>query len=146
MRLVSRQEFAKLLLDEGIPFDDRKNLVINDFGLEIPSDIQSSEALLEYVYDYYLKAMEVLQLEKKKLYVKSEKKPREGTVKDWIVNYIITKKSLTQAELRKAVDERFEYSKDGKSPRTRIRKVLMEMESSKLIRRSGPDSIEYIGV
>lgn len=146
MTLVTKEEFAKLLLDDSIPFDDRKNVVLNDFHIEVPSDIVDAQPLLDFVYDYYLKAMDIYQMDKKKTYVKADRKVKSGTVKEWIVNYIIENKEMTVDQLKKAVDGAWEYSKDGKSPRTRIRKVLLQMEAEKLIQRDPKtNSIKFIG-
>jgi len=146
MKLVTKEEFARLLLDETIPFDDRKSVVVNDFHIEIPPDLSTSESLLTFVYDYYIKAMEIYQMEKKRVYVKAPKKERKGTIKEWIINYIVETKELTLEQLKKAVNAEFEYSKDGKSPRTRIRKVLTQMETEKLILRDHEhNTIKFIG-
>jgi hypothetical protein len=129
MRVVTREEFGRIFLNASYSFEEKLDLVREDFKLEIPPEIRNAEDLLEYVYDKYIKTMELyhLQEERKFRKEKSSRKKAEGTVKEWIVNFIFDHKKVSYSDLFSAVDDQFGYSQNGKSPRTRIKNVLKEL-------------------
>lgn len=135
METVTREDLAKLLLREDLSFEEALLTVKDEFRIPVPPEIETSEALLEHVYNYYIQSIELYQLASKELYKKEKSESeKEGTKKEFIVNYIITKKDLTLKELHDAVDEEFEYSKIGKSPRTRCRKVIQQLRNQNKIK------------
>lgn len=145
MELVTKQDLANLILNNDIPFDERKELITQEFHIDLPPDIEDGEPLLNFVYDYYLKMVELYQLKDRSLY-KVEKKPteREGTIKEFIINTIIVKKNLSIGELQKIVDEEYNYSDVGKTPRTRCRKVIQQLTIQKKITVTSEKQIIWI--
>jgi hypothetical protein len=134
MELVTKQDLANLLLNKDIPFDERKELITQEFHIDLPPEIEDGEPLVDFVYDYYLKMVELYQLKDRTLY-KVEKKPteRDGTIKEFIINIIMVKKNLSILELHKIVDDEYKYSEIGKTPRTRCRKVIQQLTLQKKI-------------
>lgn len=145
MELVSRQDLANLILNKDVPFDERKDLITQEFHIDLPLEIEDGEPLLDYVYSYYLKMVEQYQLKDRTLY-KTEKKPteREGTIKEFIINTIMVKKSLSIKELHEIVDVEYNYSKIGKNPRTRCRKVIQQLQTQMKILVSSEKQITWL--
>jgi len=145
MELVTKQDLANLILNKDIPFDERKELITQEFHIDLPPDIEDGESILNFVYDYYLKMVELYQLKDRSLY-KVEKKPteREGTIKEFIINTIMVKKNLSIGELQKIVDEEYKYSDVGKTPRTRCRKVIQQLTLQKKITVTSEKQIIWI--
>jgi len=145
MELVSRQDLANLILNKDVPFDERKDLITQEFHIDLPLEIEDGEPLLDYVYSYYLKMVEQYQLKDRTLY-KTEKKPteREGTIKEFIINTIMVKKSLSIKELHEIVDAEYNYSKIGKNPRTRCRKVIQQLQTQMKILVSSEKQITWL--
>lgn len=146
MELVTKQDLGNLILNKEIPFDERKELITQEFHIDLPPDIEDGEALVNFVYDYYLKMVELYQLKDRTLY-KTEKKHNEkqGTIKEFIINTIMVKKQLYIGELHKIVDEEYEYSNVGKTPRTRCRKVVEQLRILNKITVTSEKLITWIG-
>jgi len=147
MELVTKQDIANLILNNDIPFDERKELITQEFHIDLPLDIEDGEPILNFVYDYYLRMVELYQLKDRTLY-KTEKKPEEkdGTIKEFIVNTLMVKKNLSISELHKIVDDEYKekYSEVGKTPRTRCRKVIQQLTIQKKITVTSEKQIIWI--
>jgi hypothetical protein len=131
MEIVSKEQFAALILDEDVAFDERKELVIKEFGITLPDEIQDGEPFLEHVYGIYQLAIEKYKLTEKMMYRKEEKpKEREGTIKEFIIKTIIEEKNLLITGLHKIINEAYpdRYVKQGKNSRTRCRKVIDQLK------------------
>lgn len=148
MEIVSIDDFRRLLLDSLSSFDERKELVIEEFGIDLPPDLEDGEPFLLFVYDYYIKSINVYNLTEQRIIKKGSKQvERTGTVKEFILEYLEEHKNteLKISDLRSVVDLKFEYSKKGKNPRTRVRKVLEEVELRGQLKRKSPDIFIFTG-
>jgi hypothetical protein len=134
IKLITKEEFARVLLDYSVSFNDRLTLVREEFQIEIPNTIQDGQVFLDCVYDKYLQLVEEYNLNTKIPYVPRKKENPDENKKEFIIQMIFDKKSIMYDDLYEIVDKKFEYWKYGKSPRTRIRKVLQKLEAEKLIR------------
>jgi len=128
MKIVKKEDLAKLLLDYETPFDERKSLVTGEFEIDLPDDIEDGEPFLNFVYDVYMRTIEEYELQTKALYRKDKpKESKKHTKKGFIIDIIQKRSTLTLEELHRIVDSEFDYSKNGKHPRTRCRKVLQQL-------------------
>jgi hypothetical protein len=128
MKIVKKEDLAKLLLDYETPFDERKSLVTGEFEINLPDDIEDGEPFLDFVYDVYMRTVEEYELQTKALYIKdNSKKKGQPTKKSFIIDVIQKRETLMLEELHRIVDSEFKYSESGKNPRTRCRKVLQQL-------------------
>ena len=142
MKIVKKEDLAKLLLDYDVPFDERKSIVTEEFNIPLEDTIEDGEQFLDYVYDIYMKTVEEYELTTKALYRKEKiGKKRTGTIKEFIINIIEKRKVLKVEELHKIVDEEFHYSDNGKNPRTRCRKVIQQLVVEDKIKVTGEEKL-----
>ena len=128
MKIVKKEDLAKLLLDYGTPFDERKSLVTGEFEIDLPDNIEDGEPFLDFVYSIYMRTVEEYELQTKALYRKDKLKvSKKYTKKSFIIDVIQKRGTLVLEELHKIVDSEFKYSENGKHPRTRCRKVLQQL-------------------
>lgn len=144
IKIVPRERFQELLLDYSIPFEERKNLVIHDWGLELPSNIQDGEEFLDFVYNHYLKVMDDYLIYDNQKFIKTKNKSSE-TRKDFIANLIQMKGMITYQEIVVAVNEKYGYAEIGKSPSTRIRNTLKDLILTDKVAIGDNDEIKWIG-
>jgi hypothetical protein len=127
--IIPKEKFANMLLAEGIPFTERKQVVEDEMDLKIPEDLPDGDQFLNYVYNAYLKAMDHYRmgaLSPKTVRTNKGKASR----KDFIVNWIKANAPTTYKQIMDAVNKEFpEYEQVGKPPRTRINRVLKELSA-----------------
>lgn len=144
IQVVSKEKFESLLLDYSIPFEDRKNLVVHDWGLPLPSSLQDGDEFLNFVYEHYLKVMDDYLIYDNQKFIKQKNKSEE-TRKEFITNIIRTKDIVTYQEIVNQVNEKYGYAEIGKSPSTRIRNTLKELILTDKIAIGDNDEIKWIG-
>lgn len=69
---------------------------------------------------------------------------KKGTRSAYIAGVIKSNKTVTRADLEKAVDEAFNYSAAGKSPRTRVNRTVEALVASGKVSVEG-STIRWIG-
>lgn len=139
LKTFSREDFERVILaNPNKDFYEKVAELEANLGIEIPESVSTLEDLIDYTYGEYSKVIEEFELNKLKLVqFKSNKRNITVSKKDWIIQWIDSNKDangiVKYDALFNAVDEFFGYSAQGKTPRTRIKRVLLELVDRKLI-------------
>lgn len=129
LKPLTKQDFATLLLDPSATFEERKALVISEFQLTLPEDLEDGDPFIDFVYAEYEKMLKDYELYMDKQVSKKDTSGMQKTSKkQWITDCIQTAKKITLVDLTQAFDDEFHYFEVGKHPRVRIRKTLKELQ------------------
>lgn len=142
------EQVQAIIDDEDLDRDELAEVMQECFGATIPSDLKGT-ALAEFIYKVYQgKAQEIAttrkeskqkRAPKKKRGTSAESAPAEGNVSRaaFVVGIIQQQKTTTRKELEAALDEAFLYTEAGKSPRTRVNRVLRNLSEEGKIEIEG---------
>lgn len=130
--VISKEEFAKLFLDPDVTFEELKELVREEFGLDVPSTVEDATHLLEVVYGKYRELLDKYQLGDIKIYGGPKQK---ATVKDAIIQIIMMDKEISYDDLMDKVIEKFPEKYKLKKPRARVRNTLRDLKLINVIKQ-----------
>ncbi|HLD98210.1 MAG TPA: hypothetical protein VI815_02710 [Candidatus Nanoarchaeia archaeon] len=148
VKIIGKEDFRRCVLNYDLPFSQRLALVKEEFDLEMPDHIEDGEPFLDLVYSKYMNMVNEFQLMKNVKYsIQRNKENPTESKKSFIVKTIFeSKNGIFYKELYDTVDVKFEYSKYGQSPRTRLRKVIEELTMKNLIEDTMLDGKRYLKI
>src|SRR3990172_8487092 len=144
------EQVREIVNDEELNREDLAEVLRECFGVELPGDMKG-ESLAEFIFaTYQKKADEITSVRRES---KLAKAPRKKNVEDpegnvsraaFIVGLIQQGGRTTRKELEAALDDAFHYTQAGKSPRTRINRVLRNLKAENKIALEG-GAVTWIG-
>lgn len=150
---LTRDQIREIVEDDDFNVDEMRELLKEELSVDLPQNL-TTDQIVEFVYDAYQKrATEVSQVRREKRSAAKSKrassKERDGggVSRAAFVTGVIKdagKEGIDKSAVEQALDEAFGYSASGKSPKTRVNRVLRSLTKKGLIEERGT-KIVYTG-
>jgi len=135
-RSLTKENIEKLIYSDYLSNEEIIETIKEEMGINIDPNLPKEE-MVDEVWRVYQEALEQLEQKTAKAEVDSSstnrrKKRRsygtsKKTRKDFIID-LISKAEFTRAEVEEQLSEEYNYKVSGKSPKTRVSRVLRELE------------------
>lgn len=148
------EQVLAIIEDPDVDRDELGEVMQECFGTTVPPDLEG-RPLAEFIYQVYQKKADEIATTRKES--KKTRAPRkkgaaagsgsaDGNVSRaaFVVGIIQQNVNTTRKELEDALDEAFHYREAGKSPRTRVNRVLRNLKSEGSIELEG-GQVRWIG-
>lgn len=140
-----KEDFKELIFSPHIETEELVEILEKEANIIVESDI-SREEMLETVWAEFCKLREAYNEEadkqrREESLIKRKPKKSSSTSKgkvsrkEFIMN-LIEEGKHTKAEILEIVSEEFNYAQEGKSPNTRVSKVIKEMKQKGCLHKS----------
>jgi hypothetical protein len=146
---LTLEQVRAIVEDEDLDRADLAEVLAESFGVTLPEDIKGEE-LAQFVFETYQKKAQEITDERKSSKTKRSRRSKKGqgaspsTSSDdgtsrsaFIVGLIKQDGVTTRKDLEEALDEAFHYTEAGKSPRTRVNRVLRNLKNDGKINLDG---------
>ena len=150
---LSLEQVEAIIGDPDVDREELAEVMQECFGITIPAELEG-RPLAEFIYEVYQKkAEEITQTRKESKKTRAPRKKgttstgsADGNVSRaaFVVGIIQQKVNTTRKELEDALDEAFNYREAGKSPRTRVNRVLRNLKKEGKIELEG-GQVKWIG-
>ena len=148
---LTRDQVKEIVNDEDFNVDEMREVLAEEFDFELPQNLTTDE-IVDAVYDVYLKKSKEVSEVRRSKRDDAKKKRSEGKDKDgggtsragFVEGTIKDAGEITRFDVEKALDEAFGYSLAGKSPKTRVNRILRNLKSNNKIEIDGK-TIRWIG-
>lgn len=145
LKRLTRKEIEEIFLSDSFTEEEIIETVEKELGLTLEKGLPKKE-IIDKIFDIYNKALDDMD-QKTKTIAKKSKKSRKSTGsksggisrKDFIVN-LVKEGKYTKPQILEKVSEEFNYKVTGKSPNTRVSRVLRELDSKGQLKQA-PDGI-----
>ncbi len=141
---LQKEDFKELIFNPHIEPEELIDILQKEANITVDPDL-SREEMLEIVWEEFCKIRAAYQEEIKKQRSDNElikRKPKSQTSsgvkvsrKEFIVN-LIKEGKYTKASILQKVSDEFNYAQEGKTPNTRVSKVIKEMKEKGLLETS----------
>jgi len=143
---LQKEDFKELIFNPHLDPEELVDILKEEADISINSDLSRQE-MLDTVWDEFTKLREAYQEEMKnrknddeliKRRPKSKSSKSSGNKvsrKEFIIN-LIKEGKHTKPEIIELVSDEFNYAQEGKTPNTRVSKVIKEMKQKGLLETS----------
>jgi len=153
---LSIEQVQAIVEDPDLDRDELAEVLQECFGVTLPPDLQGAE-LADFIYKTYQeKASEIAAVRKESKKTRKPGRKKRGTSTEgtstggsvsraaFIIGIIEKERNTTRKALETALGEAFNYAEAGKSPRTRVNRVLRNLKESGKIELEG-GNVKWVG-